>query len=57
MRACGPSPTPNVVRTIAFGSGSPALTASSNQTVNCLIGELSSISGFNVLSINEDFYM
>ena len=55
VRACGRSPT--VVSTIAFGSGSPAAAASSNHRPNCVIGELSSMSNVNVLSINEDLYM
>jgi len=46
-----------VVSTIAFGSGSPAAAASENQRPNCVIGEPSSMSNVNVLSISEDLYM
>jgi len=45
-----------VASTIAFGSGSPAATASSNQRANCFIGEASSISGVSVVSISDDLY-
>jgi hypothetical protein len=46
-----------VVSTIAFGSGNPAATASSNHRANCVIGEPSSISNVNALSINENLSM
>jgi hypothetical protein len=46
-----------VVSTIALGSGSPAAAASTNQRVNCLIGDSSSISGVNALFINANLSM
>jgi hypothetical protein len=38
VRALGLPPAEAVATTIAFGSGSPASSASSNQRVNCVIG-------------------